>query len=394
MTAPRLAPAGLTDRAQMTVDCVESADGLRGLRDTWRNLLDASPGATPFNSWEWAFSWWKAYGRARPLKVLVFRDAEGVAGIAPLYLDHERIGSGLRARVLHVIGDGSFDSDYLGFIVRQGAEDAVLARWFAWLRQGRDWDAVALRAIAEQSALPGALCALAGAAGMPFTTDYSPCATLRLPGSFDAFLRERRSRFRTKLRALLRKVDDGQVTFVSECAPRELHGRLRSLFALHQARLRAAGSPGVFGAAPKRRFYAHFAVRFARAGWLRLYSLRLGEAYVAHELCFSRNGVTYLLQEGFDTTDAAASYGQTLRAAVVRHLIDRGETTYDFLGGASRHKDDWGATEGRLVHVIIGRNGWRGSLYVKLPSLRERAAVLAKRVLPARAIAALRRRPA
>ena len=34
-------------------------------------LYDECPGATPFNSWEWLFSWWQAYGGARQLRARV-----------------------------------------------------------------------------------------------------------------------------------------------------------------------------------------------------------------------------------------------------------------------------------------------------------------------------------
>ena len=147
----------------------------------------------------------------------------------------------------------------------------------------------------------------------------------------------------------------------------------------------------MFGGAAKRRFYAHFVPRFARRGWLRLYSLRNGTDYLAHQLCFGGDGVTYLLQEGFDVSNPAASYGQMLRAAVIRDLIQRGETRYDFLGGFSKHKDDWGAREGKTIHLVLARKQWRGWLYFNAPLWRERLAVEAKRVLPAAVLRRLRR---
>ena len=120
--------------------------------------------------------------------------------------------------------------------------------------------------------------------------------------------------------------------------------------------------------------------------------MRRGDDYVAHQLCFGGGGVTYLLQEGFDTTDAAASYGQLLRAAVVRDLITRGERRYDFLGGFSRHKEDWGAQQGTTTHLVIARRSLRGRAYFHGPALRERAAALAKRVLPESLVQRLRAR--
>jgi CelD/BcsL family acetyltransferase involved in cellulose biosynthesis len=214
---------------------------------------------------------------------------------------------------------------------------------------------------------------------------------VQLPATFDEFLRSLQPRFRTKVRSLLKKLDQSDLVFEAVVAPNKLRIRLRSLFRLHQARWQDAGGPGVFDRSVKRLFYAHFVPRFARKGWLRFYSLRMGETFLAHELCFGADGVTYLLQEGFDVSNTSASYGQMLRAAVMRQLIERGELRYDFLGGFSRHKQDWGAAEGRSVHLIGARLGWRGHLYFNLPLWREQFASAAKRFLPAVAIQVLKR---
>jgi CelD/BcsL family acetyltransferase involved in cellulose biosynthesis len=80
-----------------------------------------------------------------------------------------------------------------------------------------------------------------------------------------------------------------------------------------------------------------------------------------------------------------------LRAAIIRDLIARGETRYDFLGGFSSHKEDWGAREGKMIHAVVARKHWRGWLYFNGPLWRERFATEAKRVLPEGAIRRLRR---
>jgi len=147
----------------------------------------------------------------------------------------------------------------------------------------------------------------------------------------------------------------------------------------------------VFGLRAKRLFYAHFVPRFARTGWLRLYSLRRGQDYVAHQLCFGGAGTTFLLQEGFDVSDPAASFGQMLRAAVVRQLIESGEARYDFLGGFSSHKQDWGARPGKVVHLLLAKGNLTAFLYFNSPAWRERIAATAKRVLPEPVLKHLRR---
>jgi CelD/BcsL family acetyltransferase involved in cellulose biosynthesis len=375
---------GVTPAAaeRIDVDCVRSAGEFRALRSAWTALYAAVPGTTPFQSWEWLFSWWQAYGGDRPLRVVVCRAGDAALGIAPFYLARETIAPGVAARVLRLVGDGSFDSDYLGALAAPGARASVDSALADWLARNREWDALAVRDARDGSQLPALLEREARAANWHWRSELGRCGIVDLPPTFDEFLRARPPRFRTRIRALLRRVDGGDAVFEPDCAARELRSRLRSLFALHQARWTASGGAGVFGASPRRRFYAHFAPRFARNGWLRLYSLRAGGRYVAHQLCFGDADTTYLLQEGFDVSDPTSSYGQMLRAAVLRMLIERGARSYDFLGGYSRHKEDWGARELPTTHAIVARRSLLGTMYFKRPLWRERLAGNARRLLP------------
>jgi len=371
--------------------CLEDSASFRVLEAGWRELHGACSDATPFNSWEWLHSWWQAYGEGNKLQLLVWRVGETIVGIAPLYLAAEKSALGTSCNVLRFLGDGSYDSDHLGFLFHPSARSAIWQRFGAWLRSNREWDALVLREITSQGWIADELRAEAYRSGFQCRIEHSARSVMALPASFDDFLRVRQARFRTKIRSLLRRLDEDRLVFESACETRYLRKRLRSLYELHQQRWTQAGGPGVFGSRSKRKFYARFVPRFARRGWLRLYSLRSGDTYLAHELCFGGQGITYLLQEGFDVRDPKASYGQMLRAAVVRHLIERREMQYDFLGGASKHKDDWGAVEHDTQHVVVARNNVRGRLYFNAPLWRERCAVAAKRVLPKSALAAVRR---
>jgi CelD/BcsL family acetyltransferase involved in cellulose biosynthesis len=375
----------------IAVECVADPASLRSLRGEWQNLFSRCPQATPFNSWDWLFSWWQAYGAGRQLRIVLVRIDGTLAGIAPLYTGQEKSTLRTPCRVMRFVGDGSFDSDHLGFLIDPSRENAVMRQFEDWLQRSRDWDVLALREITGGSGLDAAMRDFAGKLGLRFRSEESVCAVLDLPASYEEFLQARQSRFRTKARSLTRKIDQGEVVFETQCGPVGLRRKLRSLFDLHQRRWNAVGQPGVFGLRAKRIFYAHFVPRFARNGWLRLYSLRRGQDYVAHQLCFGFAGTTFLLQEGFDVSDPAASFGQMLRAAVVRQLIESGETRYDFLGGFSSHKEDWGARPGKVMHLLMARGNLRALLYFNAPAWRERIAAKAKRVLPEPVLKHLRR---
>lgn len=374
--------------------CVVDTGEFKSLQRDWQILYGECPNATPFNSWEWLFSWWRSYRGVRQLRLLTWRSGRTLVAVAPMCLVTEKSELGIGCRVLRFIGDGSSDSDHLGILARPGAFSLVCGQLAEWLRIDKEWDALVLRELPETSELPEKLVPGIESFGCRTRLERGRAAVLDLPQSFDEFLDARQARFRTKLRALLKKVDEGTFKFeIGFDRPTQLKHHLRSLFSLHQERWGQAGGSGVFGDARKRSFYRRFVPGFARSGWLRLYSLRQDDEYLAHQLCFGHGGVTYLLQEGFDISNPSASYGQVLRAAVIRHLIESNESRYDFLGGFTNHKAAWGAREASVLHLVAARSNWRGRLYFGLPTLRERLGGFAKRILPSAFVKQIRQLP-
>ena len=376
----------------LRIECNVDFEAFRRLEREWHELCAQCPSATMFNSWEWLFSWWQTYRGARELRLILVRSGGALVAVLPLCLSREPVVGPLMARVLRFVGDGSYDSDYLDWIVRSGDEDRVVAALARWFAENRDWDALRLRELPPQSTLAPRLEVLRAAVSGRVQVETGRTGVIPLPATLEEFLRGRQSRFRTKLRALLRSMDTAGITLEVSCPPHQLRSRLRSLFALHQRRWQSAGEPGVFGGRTKRLFYARFAPRFSRRGWLRLYTLQSAAGPVAHQLCFGTAGTTYLLQEGFDVTNPNASYGQMLRIAVMKHLIESGETHYDFLGGVTRHKEGWGAIEQEVSHVSIVRPTVAGRMTIAWPLFREQVGQFLKRYLPPRIVDRLRGR--
>ena len=58
---------------------------------------------------------------------------------------------------------------------------------------------------------------------------------------------------------------------------------------------------------------------------------------------------------------------------VAPHLIENGGGDYDFLGGFTRHKADWGAEALELQRFVLAGRQARGQLFLRLPEWREQA---------------------
>ena len=369
----------------MRIDCITSEAELRRLKPEWNALLQRSPADTIFLSWEWLWSWWQSYGGARQLCVLVARDEQAVCqGIAPLYIENYRT-AGRSLRRLRFLGDGSYDSDYLDFIVDRNQDPGLKAGFLDHIAHLGNWDTAQLNEIPAESQSVGMITDFWGSSGYCERQEVL-CSAIALPESWEDYLRMLRPRFRTAVRSALRNVEQlpGEVE--------ELHSEtqlpvwLGELFALHGDRWQTRNQSGVFDTAAKREFYRILSNELLQRGWLHFTRWRVQDVALAYQFGFVYEGSYYQLQEGFDPVSAHIGPGISLRASVIRDLIKAGVRKYDFMGGSGRHKTDWGAVEGKSVRLAVAPRTQAGFVSVRFPVLMDVAKVHVKKFSPAVAL--------
>ncbi|HEX5030738.1 MAG TPA: GNAT family N-acetyltransferase [Candidatus Eisenbacteria bacterium] len=362
---------------------LRTAEELDRLVPEWEALLARSASDTIFLSPDWLRSWWAAYGSGRELIVLRVVSDGSLVGLALLYRGLGQLVPGMRHRTLVLLGDGSADSDYLDWISARGHEGTVVAGIIDGLRTSvPGWDLLLLNEIPETSPHLAPLLAEATMRGWLWHDWRVPCARVSLPASWDAYVKSLKPRMRTKVRSVLRVMDEefhGRCDRLTDRS--ELEARLESLYDLHRRRWEAEGKSGVFQTAAKRDFYALLSRRLLESDRLRFYSLRIGTDYVAHQYCFEYGNRMYLLQEGLDPAWFEHGAGNALRAHVFQDCIARGIAVYDFLGGVTAHKLSWGAETVWSARVTTGPPSWKNRI---LFGVRGARAVLKKLLRPER----------
>jgi len=363
----------------MRIECITSALVFESMRSEWNALLKSSAADTVFLTSEWLSAWWHAYGGQKCLLILAARSEDGrLAGVAPFYID---TSGGLRR--LRFLGDGSFDSDYLDFIVPNGNEQSLIPAFLRELTSLRSqWDVLQLNEIPSCSPSLSILFDLQKSSGWQLQQIDVPCGIRDLPPTWDAFLQTLRPRFRTSVRGCLRDLQEWNGRFEVLSSESEIPDWLRSLFALHSDRWSLRGQSGVFGTDQKRVFYERMAREFQRLGWLYMSRYSIKDSVLACQFGFLYRDTYHLLQEGFDTQCIHVSPGITLRAATIRDLISRGIRTYDFLGGMGRHKSDWGAQVKLSVHLALAPPSFSALRYIQLPQTVQKAKDRIKQLLP------------
>jgi CelD/BcsL family acetyltransferase involved in cellulose biosynthesis/peptidoglycan/xylan/chitin deacetylase (PgdA/CDA1 family) len=365
----------------MKVIEIRDAAGFAELRPLWDGLLERSTSASIFLTWEWMSAWWSAYGPADGLRVFLITDEFGrPAGIAPMREASEK-RYGLPYRKLSFVGDGSCDSDYLDFLIAAGCERPVLETWWRHLR-----DELADGLLLELNEIPAASPSLAVLDGLAAENRFVqassdvPCGAVSLPAAWPDYLKTLTPRFRTKIRSVLRSLGErGDVDFGFCGVSGELDGLLASLYDLHTRRWANDGKPGVFRWDQKRQFYETVSPLLLERGWLRLSRLKWKGRVLACQYGFLYRDRYFQLQEGYEPACEHWNLGAGLRAWSIQRLIGEGVREYDFLGGVSRHKSNWGAETKLSKRVVIGRATAANVLFCRGPEWNRAARETAKR---------------
>jgi CelD/BcsL family acetyltransferase involved in cellulose biosynthesis len=373
---------------RLSISLVDNEAEFLKLGEKWNKLLDRSASQSIFLTWEWIEAWWNNYKHnGYSLFVLLAENNKELIGIAPLYLRSVKFLKLFNLRILFFLGDGSWDSDYLDFIIASGCENMVMGEFCRYLYNSDSWHLSMLNEIPETSRNIGYLESWCERDKFVVSKNDSVCAYAPLSEDWQSYLSGLKPRFRTKVRSSLKRLESDLKAEFKRCDDESsLGSALQALFTLHRKRWALRYEAGVFEFPGKRGFYWDMARALLHKDCLRLYTLRLGERIIACQLGFEYNGTFYHLQEGFDPAYEDLSVSVALRAHVFRDCLARGLKAYDFLGGIGRHKTDWGARPKKSIRLALGKPGAINRLYLELPALRERSKETIKGILPRRLI--------
>jgi peptidoglycan/xylan/chitin deacetylase (PgdA/CDA1 family) len=207
---------------------------------------------------------------------------------------------------------------------------------------------------------------MAESRGMHWGETEVPCATVRLPQTWEDYQQTLQPRFRTKIRSVLRNLEgrpEVQFRFCDD--PQELERLLPVLFDLHARRWAREGKPGVFGWDRKRDFYFELSRLLLDRKWLRLSWLEWKGQVLACQYGFAYEGTYSQLQEGYEPEAEHWSLGIGLRAWSIRELLREGMREYDFLGGVNRHKTDWGAEVKKSKRIVLAHSSYKNVLFCR-----------------------------
>jgi len=305
-------------------------------RAAWRGLLAHSADSAPFLDEEWVAAWSESFGPRDPVLVCGWEGSR-LVGLGALQSLSES-WAGRRTAVVQSLTN--VESPRFEFLASCGRPDVQERLWRALCDAGR-WDVIRVEYLPEDSPTLSAGIRIADELGWNRVVEptlESPWRALpRPPRAWDEGLKRK---FKANLRNRERRLETlGEVTFTVAKTGAQRRAALETFYTLE-----ASGWKGERGTAIARRmsakaFYDGLEERTAQDLWIPILSVA-GRA-VAAQLIRVRGRTLFMLKTAYDPDFAPYATGQLLTTRLIRHGIDNGMETLDFLGEDMTWKRDW-----------------------------------------------------
>lgn len=351
----------------MRIDIIDTHQELLDIRENWEAVYASDPEAQFFLSWTW-ISRWLDGDRSQWFVLAAAPDScSDYVAFFPLRLRTRmrKQGGGFYNEIT-LAGRGL--SDYSGLITRPECEGQTVSAFSRYLRRA-NWAALTLEFFrSSPNRLERLLRSLPAkdfrrieipAVNKRDNVNNLVCPYISLPDSWDAYLAGLGSNTRQKMRRFLRKVDEGQeyrITVANaDTIDRDLDilmnfwatkwaqrkgDRLRGLVRVNRSMFRDCFEGGAL---------------FLPVVWQGDRPLGALATLVDHE----KKAFLFFLAGRDETVRTPVPSGVALHAYSLRHAIENGITTYDFLRGNEEYKYMFGVEEVLLHNLVITAPGNR-----------------------------------
>lgn len=336
----------------LSVQLVESLEGLYELVGEWNELLCASQSNTIFLTWHWQTCWAKCFvGEHRRLFVACVRRGKELVAIAPWYIETS-LPRLLSVRSVRFIGAPESGSDYLDVIIQKGQEKIAAQVLYDFLfGVGRQyWDELRLLDVPAESLFllhfmncmekQGKYVDLGRSGYLPQTF---------LPVNADDFLNalsaNRRYKYRYDVRRLGQEGAVDHTTYSGDC----IASGFERFFPLYNEKSGYKDGPNL------QRFLEILCLNSDSRKWIQIDILSVGGVDVSGLLHLRYGQNLALLKMVVDKAfNRKTSIGNVLVGMCINRAIGEGITCYDFLKGDEDYKFHWART-GRVTLSVTMR---------------------------------------
>jgi len=372
----------MTHQVRFSLDPISDLETLGRL---WRDLEGRSDHSF-FVSWGWIGTWLATLPAHDRPSILVGRSDDRVVALAVLGRHTRRRLGCLVARglFLNETGDPRYDTltvEYNGILAERGLGPMVTIQALRYLQdQVGGWDELCLGGVAQAGLDLAASVGLRPHIFALQPCDYVDLAAVRVAGGDYLARLSRNSRYQIR-RALRLYEARGPLNAIAARSVEEALRFLAELKALHQANWIGRGNPGAFANPYFETFHQALVRDRFPHGEIELLRIEVAGQAVGYLYNFVHAAHVYSYQSGFRyEDDPAVKPGLVSHYLAIERHLTAGAAIYDFMAGATRHKQSLGTDRTMMLWATARRDRLRFRIEDALRALKHRVeAIVAHR---------------
>jgi len=372
ITEKKLKSIGKTDisvngkkQDRLTCTIIRDEKEFQELEGEWDQLVAKADG-TAYSTFQWLWLWWKYFGKHqnRSLCIITLRKQGKLICIAPFYIGSTSVMGLCMQRRMNLMGCGTsktesfgfYDdygrSDFLDIICHPDYQDEAAQSIFELMNDEKfiqNVDVLRCSQVSDKSFIINHLLPLFKKEGKEYKVIQSDvCPYIKLPKSFDEFLKSCSSNTRRRLRQSLRAIGEVEGYSVQTVSSEdELEKYATKMAEIHQNKWNNLGYTGAFWDtrfAPFLKEYAKDALKKDRLVF-KVANDSAGICALRMFLVF--NGKYYDYMSGFEYDSPSSKFrpGIGLLTLAVKDAIKKGERSVELLRGDESYKYDFTSLE-------------------------------------------------
>ena len=331
-------------------------ENFKTLRSEWDALLQKSFSNGLFLTWEWVYSWWKAYHTKKELNIICVRNNHNyLIGIAPLFIHKTKY---YKANVSELTFIGDLSSDRQDFIVDKKYPE-VYKLIVSSILAKTNWTIVRLEQIPEWSCL--VTDAKKDRRYELEETSYLPF--IKIHSDWEIFYKGLSSKFKRDLNHknnVLKREGVWEYKTINHLD--NIEDKLKFFFEIELKSRKNNTGRALF--ADKRAMYFQqlFSKYGSDRGWLSLSCINLNNNPVSYLIGYIYDNKYIAYNTAYLPEYYRASPGKLILNETIKYCFKQKLSEFDFLRGATDVKSRWTKTNRTNYRIIIFNKGLKGSI--------------------------------
>lgn len=339
-------------------ELITSRQELAALQPEWESLYAKNPRHSPFLAWGWMNAWLLHLSGNPRLMIACMRGSDKqLQYILPLVSDADAGNGGLHRTVL-ACSYGPDCSEELGCLCLPELEGRAAELTIEAISRSVDRGTIYLNPLGNITAFPSELTAALTAHGrvMRLRQDVR-CPTIDLPDSWDDYLADLSSNFRSQIRRSAKAMTRIDGLGFRSLGPAEADIFTDALIKLNKQRMQSKGEVSTLEEDCFKRFLKEATPYMAKyhTAWMDV--IERDDEILAAALNFVANGRVYYYMGGFQESISSIRPGVNLFARVIKRSIESKMKKYNFLRGEEPYKYRWNASDAESFNVTIFPEG-------------------------------------